>query len=166
MKNISKTLMIIGIVVSFLSCKSSFDATKTMEIQNNRQDVYQEIISNPEQMKEFTQMAQQDDGAKKILMQSHMEMMESGKMMEMMKENPAMKEKMKENMQNMMENNPEMREKMQSKMVEQMMKTPEGRKKLLKKMKENTEMKKDIMEDITKSMQKIEVIEKNKKGNH
>lgn len=152
MKTISRTLLIIGIMGAFVSCKSSFDAAETMELQNNRQAVYQEIISNPEQMKEFTQMAQEDQGARKIMMQSHMEMMESGKLMEMMKNNPEMKEQMKENMQNMMQNNPEMMENMRSKMTEKMMKSAEGRKKLMEAMKENSDMKKEMMQEMMQNM--------------
>lgn len=152
MKTILKTLMVIGIIGAFVSCKSSFDAAETMELQNNRQSVYQEIISNPEHMTEFTQMAQEDQGARKIMMQSHMEMMESGKLMEMMKNNPEMKEQMKENMQNMMENNQEMMEKMQSKMAEKMMNSAEGRKKLMSVMQENPKMKKEMMQKMMQNM--------------
>ncbi|MFO7746047.1 MAG: hypothetical protein R6V36_11780 [Psychroflexus sp.] len=152
MKTISRTVMIIGMIGAFVSCKSSFDAAETMEAQNNRQAVYQEIISDPAQMKEFTQMAQQDDEARKVMMQSHMEMMESGKIMKMMKNNPEMKEKMKEDMQSMMQNNPEMMEKMQSKMIEKILKSAEGRKKLMKAMKENPEMKKAMMKEMMQNM--------------
>ncbi|SDG45917.1 hypothetical protein SAMN04488027_10231 [Psychroflexus sediminis] len=152
MKTISRTLMIIGIMGAFVSCKSSFDAAETMELQNNRQAVYQEIISNPEHMTEFTQMAEQDQDARKIMMQSHMEMMESGKLMEMMKNNPEMIEQMKENMQNMMQNNPEMMENMRSKMTEKMMKSAEGRKKLMEAMQENPEMKKAMMQEMMQNM--------------
>lgn len=148
MKTISKTIMVIGIIGTFVSCKSSFDASETMDLQNNRKAVYQEIISNPEHMKEFTQMAEQDQGARRIMMQSHLQMMESGKIMEMMKNNPEMKEQMKENMQNMLQNNPEMMKKMQSKMTEKMMKSAEGRKKLMKAIKENPEMTKEMMQNM------------------
>lgn len=145
MKTFSNTLMFIGIMGTAVSCKSTFNATEAMELQNNRDAVYQEIISNPGQVKEFIELAQQDEEANKIMMQSHMQMMESGKMKEMMKNNPDRKEKMMSHMQKMMEENPEMKEKMQSMMAEKMLQSPEGRKMLMRKMHENTRMKKEMM---------------------
>lgn len=58
MKTISKTLMIIGIVGAVISCKSSFNAAETMELQNNREAVYKEIISNPGQLNKFIELAE------------------------------------------------------------------------------------------------------------
>ena len=113
MRTISKTLMIIGIIGAFVSCKSSFDATETMELQNNREAVYQEMISNPGQLNEFIELAQQDEEARRIMMQSQMQMMESARMKEMMKNNPDMKERVNSHMQKMMEENPEIQGKMQ-----------------------------------------------------
>ena len=62
MKTIVKTLMIIGAVGTLVSCKSTFNATETMETQANRNAVYQEIISKPSQFSEFINLAQQDEG--------------------------------------------------------------------------------------------------------
>ena len=145
MKTIVKTLMIIGVIGSLVSCKSAFNASQTMEKQENRNAVYQEIISSPDQLNEFIELAQKDERATKIIMNNHMKMMESGKMKEMMKTNPDMKEKMKAHMQKMMEDNPEMKEKMMQKMkenpemmeamMEAMMKNPEMKKKMMEKMK-------------------------------
>ena len=53
MKKIVKTLLIIITLGSMISCKSTFNASKTMGIQGNRSAVYQEIISNPNQFKEY-----------------------------------------------------------------------------------------------------------------
>ena len=79
MRTILKTLMVIGIIGTVVSCKSTFNASETMELPNNRAAVYQEIISNPDQFREFIDLAQQDKEAKKIMMHGHMQMMESGK---------------------------------------------------------------------------------------
>lgn len=161
MRTFSKTLMIIGIIGAFVSCKSSFDATETMELQDNRKAVYQEIISNPEQLDEFMELAQQDDQARRTMMQSHMQMMESGKMEMMMQNNPDMKEKMKLHMQKMMEKNPEMREKMHSMMMEKMMENTEGRKMMMERMHKNTDMKKDMMKKMMDNPEMMEdMIEK------
>lgn len=152
MKTIVKLLLIIGVIGSMASCKSTFSASETMEIQENRNMVYQEIISNPSQFNEFIDLAHQDEAAGKILMQKHMQMMESGKMKAMMENNPEMKEKMKSHMQKMMEENSEMKEKMQTKMIDKMLKDPEGRKMLMQKMHENKEMQDDMK---AKMMQKM-----------
>ena len=141
MRTISKTLMLIGIIGAALSCKSTFNATEAMESQNNREAVYQEIISNPGQMNEFIELAQQDDQARRIMMQSHMQMMESGKMKETMKNNPDMKKKMMPHMQKMMEENLEMMEEMMDKMMD----NPERMKKMMKKMQEKGMMEKKPM---------------------
>jgi len=145
MRTISKTLMIIGIMGAFVSCKSSFDATETMELRDNREAVYQEIISNPAQLNEFMELALQDDGARMTIMKNHIQMMESAEMKGMMQSNPDMKEMMRSHMQKMMEENPEMREKMHSLMMEKMMNNPDGRKMLMKKMDDHMEMKKEMM---------------------
>ena len=126
MKTIVKTLLIIGAVGTLLSCKSSFNASETMGVQGNRNAVYQEIISNPSQFSEFIDMAEQDEGARKMMIQNHMQRMESGKM------------------KKMMEKNPEMMQKMQSKMLSKMMKGKKGRKMLMDKIHNNKMMKKEM----------------------
>ncbi|MGM0932844.1 MAG: hypothetical protein ACQEWD_05310 [Bacteroidota bacterium] len=156
MRTISKTLILIGIMGAFVSCKSSFDATETMELQNNRNAVYQEIISNPGQLNEFIELAQQDEEARRIMMQSQMQMMESARMKEMMENNPDMKERVNSHMQKMMEKNPEMQGKMQSMMIEKMLKSPEGRKMLMEKIHKNTEMKKDMMKKMMDNPEMME----------
>lgn len=152
MKTIVKTLLIIVAVGTMVSCKSAFNAAETMEVQDNRNALYQEIISNPSQFSEFIDLAQQNEGAQKIMMHNHMQMMESGKMKNMMEKNPEMKQKMKSHMEKMMEENPEMKEKMQTKMLDKMLESPEGRKMLMQKMHKNKEMQGEMKE---KMMQKM-----------
>lgn len=152
MKTITKTLMIIGVLGALVSCKSTFDADETMEVQENRNAVYQQIISTPNQFSEFIDLAQQDEEARKIIMQKHMQMMESGKMKMMMQNKPEMKERMKTHMQKMMEDNPEMKEKMQSMMLDKILKSQDGRKMLMQKMHENNEMTEEMK---GKMMQKM-----------
>jgi hypothetical protein len=145
MKTIVKIALIIGVIGSIMSCKSTFNASETMEVQENRNALYQEIITNPSQFNEFIDLAQQDEAARKI-------MMESGKMKAIMENNPEMKEKMKSHMQKMMEENSEMNEKMQTKIVDKMLNDPEGRKMLMQKMHEHKEMQEDMK---AKMMQKM-----------
>jgi len=144
MKTTVKILMTIGLVGTMLSCKSSFNATETMQVEENRIAIYQEIIANPVQMNNFITEAQKNEDAKKILMKAHIGQMESGNMKMMMDKNPEMKEKMQSHMQKMMEENPEMKQKMQSKMLAKMMGSEEGRKMLMEKIHKNEMMKKDM----------------------
>ena len=145
MKTIVKTLMIIVAVGTLISCKSTFNASEAMDVPDNRNAVYQEIISNPNQFNEFIDLAQQDEGARKLMMQSHMQMMESGKMKAMMQKNPGMKEKMKSHMEKMMDD-PEMKEKMHKMMQERLDRNPEMKKKMHSKMKSNPEMAEKMMD--------------------
>jgi len=144
MKTTVKILMTVGLVGTMLSCKSTFNATETLQVEENRNAVYQEIISNPNQFSEFIDLAQQDEGARKIMMQQHMQKMESGSMKMMMEKNPEMKEKMQSHMQMMMEKNPEMMQKMQSKMLDKMMEGKKGRKMLMDEIHSNKMMKKEM----------------------
>ncbi|MEO7265092.1 MAG: hypothetical protein ABIW38_09280 [Ferruginibacter sp.] len=127
MKTTVKILITVGLVGTMLSCKTTFDATKTLQVEENRNAIYKEIISDPVQLTNFISEAQKNDEAKKIMMKAHMEQMESGNMKMMMDKNPAMKEKMQSHMQMMMDKNPEMMQMMQSKMLDKMMmnKSPE-----------------------------------------
>jgi len=144
MKTIVKILMTIGLVGTMLSCKSSFNATETMQVTENRNAIYQEIIENPVQLTNFISEAQKNEEAKKILMKAHIEQMESGNMKMMMDKNPEMKEKMQSNMQKMMDQNPEMMQKMQSKMLDKMMESEKGRKMLMDDIHNNKTMKKEM----------------------
>ncbi|MBK5214448.1 MAG: hypothetical protein JJE55_12400 [Flavobacteriaceae bacterium] len=152
MKTIVKTLLIIGAVGILGSCKSAFNASETMEIQGNRNAVYQEIISNPSQFSEFIELAQQNEGAQKIMMQHQMQMMESGKAGMMMEKNPEMKEKMQSHLQMLMEKNPEMMQKMQSKMLGKMMESENGRKMLMDEIHNNKTMKEEMKAKMVEMM--------------
>jgi hypothetical protein len=126
MKTTVKILMTIGLVGTMLSCKSSFNATETMQVEENRNAIYQEIIANPVQLTNFISEAQKSEEAKKILMKAHMEQMESG------------------NMKMMMDKNPEMMQKMQSKMLAKMMESEKGRKMLMDEIHNNEMMKMEM----------------------
>ncbi len=136
--------MVIGLVGTMISCKSTFNATETLQVEENKNAIYQEIISNPIQLTNFISEAQKNEEAKKILMKAHMEQMESGNMKMMMEKNPEMKEKMQSHMQMMMEKNPEMMQKMQSKMLDKMMESEKGRKMLMDEIHKNKMMKKEM----------------------
>tara|TARA_R110001583_G_scaffold69435_2_gene196876 strand:+ start:25390 stop:25974 length:585 start_codon:yes stop_codon:yes gene_type:complete len=153
MKTIVKTLLVIALIGTVVSCKSAFNATETMQVDENRSAIYQEIISNPIQFTNFISEAEKSEEAKKILMKAHMEKMESGDMKMMMDKNPEMKAKMQSHMQMMMEKNPEMMQKMQSKMLNKMMESEEGRKMLMDEIHKNKMMKKEMK---TKMMQMMD----------
>jgi hypothetical protein len=146
-------LMTIGLVATMVGCKSTFNAAETMRVDENRNAIYQEIISNPIQFTNFISEARKNEEAKKMLMKSHMEQMESGDMKMMMDKNPEMKEKMQAHMQKMMEKNPDMKEKMHAKMLDKMMETEEGRKMLMKKMHKNENMNLEMKERMNKMME-------------
>ena len=84
MKTTVKLLMVIGILGTVISCKSTFNASETMQVEENRNAIYQEIISNPVQFTNFISEARKNEDAKKIMMKTHMEQMESGNMKMMM----------------------------------------------------------------------------------
>ncbi|SFN39919.1 hypothetical protein SAMN04487989_101177 [Bizionia echini] len=152
MKTIVKTVLIIVTIGTLVSCKSAFNASETLQVEENRDAIYQEIISDPIQFTNFISKAQKNEEAKKMLMKAHMQMMESGNMKMIMDKNPEMKEKMQSHMQKMMEENPEMKEKMQAKMLDKMMGSEKGRKMLMNKMHNNEEMKKAMKERMKKMM--------------
>merc|ERR1712108_78025 len=149
-KTTVKLLMVIGILGTFVGCKSTFNASETMQVEENRNAVYEEIISNPVQFAAFISEARKNEEAKMILMKSHMEQMESGNMKVMMQKNPEMKEKMQSHMQKMMDENPEMKVKMQEKMLNKMMQSEKGRKMLMEKIHGNDEMKKEMKKECHK----------------
>ena len=153
MKTIVKTIMVMALIGTVVSCKSAFNATETLQVDENRNAIYQEIISNPIQFANFISEAQKSEEAKKILMKAHMEKMESGDMKMMMEKNPEMKAKMQSHMQMMMEKNPEMMQKMQSKMLDRMIASEEGRKMLMDEIHKNKMMKKEMK---TKMMQMMD----------
>jgi arylamine N-acetyltransferase len=126
--------MTIATLLLTVSCKSTFNASETLQNDENRKELYQTIISDSSKFSEFLDVAANNKDAQMLLMKNHMKMMEDGKMMEMMKDNPEMKKKMEQKMQEMMEKNPEMKNMMMMmmKMMEKMQENPE----MMKKMKE------------------------------
>ncbi|MBC7588022.1 MAG: hypothetical protein H7178_06635 [Chitinophagaceae bacterium] len=177
MKTTLKILMAISLLGTMMSCKTTFNATETLQVEQNRNAIYKEIISNPVQLSNFINEAQKNEEAKKLLMKVQMEQMESGNMKMMMDKNPEMKEKMQSHMQMMMDKNPEMMQKMQSKMLDKMMESEMGRKMLMEKIHSNNMMKKemmqmmdenpDMMEEMTQKMieKNPEMMQKMKKKN-
>jgi hypothetical protein len=135
MKTILKTLLVITLIGTVASCKSAFNATETLQVDENRNAIYQEIISNPLQFTNFISEAQKNEVAKKMLMKAQMEQMESG------------------DMKMMMEKNPEMKAKMQSKMLDKMTASEEGRNMLMDQIHKNKMMKKEMK---AKMMQMME----------
>ncbi|MDF1518018.1 MAG: hypothetical protein RQ864_02730 [Lutibacter sp.] len=135
MKNILIFLAIATLLLT-ASCKSTFNASETLQNDENRKDLYQSVISDPIKLTEFLEVASSNKEAQMLLMKNHMKMMEDGKMMEMMKGNPEMKIKMEEKMQEMMEKNPEMKKMMMMKMMEKMQENLE----MMQKMKEMDKM--------------------------
>ena len=154
MKTTVKILVVIGFIGTITGCKSTFNASETMQVEENRNAIYQEIISNPVQFTNFISEARKNEEAKKILMKTHMEQMESGNMKMMMDKNPEIKEKMQAHMQQMMEKNPEMKKKMQSNMLDRMMESKKGRKMLMERMHNNDMMKTEMKERKKKMMEK------------
>ena len=146
MKTTVKLLIVIGILGTFVGCKSTFNASETMQVEENRNAIYKEIIANPVQFNNFISEAQKNEEAKKMLMKAHMEQMESGNMKMMMEKNPEMKEKMQSHMQMMLEKNPEMMQNMQSKMLDKMMESEKGRKMLMDEIHNNKMMKEEMKE--------------------
>ena len=82
-----KTLIFLAIATLLLisSCKSTFNASETLQNDENRKELYQNVISDPVKFSEFLEVASSNKAAQMLLMKNHMKMMENGKMMEMMK---------------------------------------------------------------------------------
>jgi hypothetical protein len=152
MKATVKILMVIGFIGTIAGCKSTFNATETLQVEENRNAIYEEIISNPVQFTNFISEARKNEDAKKILMKTHMEQMESGGMKMMMQKNPEMKEKMQSHMQQMMEKNPEMMGKMQDKMLSKMMENKKGQQMLMDKIHSNDKMKSEMKKRMSQMM--------------
>jgi len=117
MKPAVKIIMAISLLGTIIGCKPTFNAAKTLQVEQDKNAIYNEIISNPAQLANFLSETQKSEEAKKILMMAHIEQMESGNMEAMMNKNPEMKGKMQSHMQSMIEKNPEMEHKMMGKMM-------------------------------------------------
>lgn len=154
MKNFLIFLAIATLLLT-ASCKSTFSASKTLQNDENRKELYQNIISDSIKLTEFLEVAGGNKEAQMLLMKNHMKMMEDDKMMEKMQKNPEMKKKMAQKMQKMMEKNPEMKKMMMMKMMEKMHENPEMMNKMMEKMHENPEM----MQKMKEMMQKMKEME-------
>ncbi|MBU1760112.1 MAG: hypothetical protein KKB19_04605, partial [Bacteroidetes bacterium] len=152
MKTTVKILVAISLLGTISSCKTAFNATETLQVEQKRNAIYKEIISNPVQLSNFISEAQKNEDAKMILMKAQMDQMESGNMKMMMDKNPEMKQKMQSHMQMMMEKNPEMMKMMQSKMLDKMMDNEMGRKMLMDKIQTNNTMKDEMKEKMMQMM--------------
>jgi hypothetical protein len=164
MKTTVKILVGVSLLGTMMGCKTTFNATKTLQVEQNRNAIYQEIISNPVQLSNFISQAQKNEEAKKLLMKAQMEQMESGNMQMMMDKNPEMMEKMQSHMQMMMDKNPEMMEKMQSHMQMMMDKNPE----MMGKMQSHMQMMMDKNPEMMKMMQSnmLDKMMDNEMGRH
>lgn len=134
--------MAISLLGTIISCKPTFNAAKTLQVEQDKNAIYNEIISNPAQLANFLSEAQKSEEAKKILMMAHIEQMESGNMEAMMNKSPEMKGKMQSHMQSMMEKNPEMEHKMMGKM----MANKEQKQQMMIQMMNDTTMNQQMME--------------------
>lgn len=122
------------------ACQSTFSASKTLQNDENRKALYQNVISDPIKFSEFLEVAGTNKAAQMMMMKNHMKMMEGGQMMEMMKENPEMKKKMDKMMQEKMANDPEMKQKMEKMMQQKMENSLEMQEKMMKKMMDDPAM--------------------------
>ncbi|MDP3945484.1 MAG: hypothetical protein Q8Q51_06275, partial [Lutibacter sp.] len=57
MKNILKLSMITTLLLLIVSCKSTFNASETLQNDENRKQLYQNIISDPVKFTEFLEVA-------------------------------------------------------------------------------------------------------------
>ncbi len=141
---------IIGLLLS--SCGTNKTAAEAMAENNFRNNVYDEIVNDQSKFLEFMEVAHATPPADMWLIKDHMQMMESGKIKEIVKDNPEMKEKLKNMMQEKMENDPEMQQRMQNKMKNMMMNDPEMKKAMMmdmhEKMKSNPEMAEKMMDQM------------------
>lgn len=156
MKNLK--LLALGVIGMFLmsGCSATFNAPEVLEDDENRNEIYRNIVSDQDKFEDLLDMAANNEMAKKTLMQNHMQMMNSGKMETMMKKNPEMKEKIKKMMQEKMEKDPEMKKMMGKMMKKRMEEDPEMKEKMMHEMmhsmENNPEMRKKMMQGMMKKM--------------
>jgi len=124
MKNVFRLSFVALLSLLSISCGTTQTASEALVENDFRNDVYKEIVSDETKFMEFMNVAHASKEANSWLMKDHMQMMENGKMMEVMKANPEMQEKMKKMMQEKMEKDPEMQKKMMEKMKAKMMEDP------------------------------------------
>jgi hypothetical protein len=126
MKKIVKMLVVMTFIATLVSCMETFNATETLQVDENRNAIYQEIISNPIQFTNFISESQKSEEAKKILIKSNIVKMEPG------------------DIKMIMDKNPEMIQMMQSERLDQMMASKEGCKLLMDEIYKNKIMKKEM----------------------
>ncbi|PRX45690.1 hypothetical protein [Salegentibacter salegens] len=141
---------IFGLLLS--SCGTNKTAAEALAENDFRNNVYREIVNDESKFMEFMEVAHANPPADMWLLKDHMQMMESGKIQEIMKNNPEMKEKMQNMKQEKMEKAPKMQQKMQKKMKMKMMNDPEMKEAMMQemhqKMKSNPEMAEKMMDQM------------------
>ena len=145
---------IFGLLLS--SCGTNKTAAEALTENDFRNNVYREIVNDESKFMELLEVAHANPQADIWLLKDHMQMMESGKIQEIMKNNPEMKEKMQKMRQEKMEKAPKMQQKkqqkMQKKMKRKMMNNPEMRNAMMQemhqKMKSNPEMADKMMDQM------------------
>jgi len=141
---------IFGLLLS--SCGTNKTAAEALTENDFRNNVYREIVNDESKFMEFMEVAHANPPADMWLLKEHMQMMENGKIQEIMKDNPEMKEQMQKMKQEKMEKHPKMQQKMQKKMKKKMMNDPEMRKAMMQemhqRMKSNPEMAEKMMDQM------------------
>src|SRR6056297_3320339 len=135
---------IFGLLLS--SCGTNKTAAEALAENDFRNNVYREIVNDESKFMEFMEVAHANPPADMWLLKDHMEMMESGKIQEIMKNNPEMKEKMQKMKQEKMAKAPKMQQKMEQKMEQKMQKKMKG------KMMNDPEMRKAMMQEMHQKM--------------
>jgi hypothetical protein len=125
MKTIVKTLMIMAFIATVVGCMGTFNDTETLQVDKDRNAIYQEIISNPIEFTNFISATQKNVESKKILMKSRIVKMQS-------------------HMKMMMDKNTEMTQMMESKILSKMMASKEGCKLLMDEIYKNKMMRKEV----------------------
>jgi hypothetical protein len=167
MKNVFRVSVVALLSLLTVSCGTTQTASEALVENDYRNDVYRVIVNDQAKFTEFMQVVHNNDEAEKWLLKDHFQMMENGKMKEVMEKNPEMKEKMKHMMHEKMENDPEMQKKMMDKMKARMMEDPAMKEAMMEnmhaKMKENPEMADKMMDKMVQFLhEQPELMEKMK----
>ncbi len=167
MKNVLK-LSLVGLLGIFaVGCGTTQTASEALVENEFRNEVYNEIARDQTKFMEFMEVVHASPNGDMWLMKDHMQMMESGAAMKVMKANPEMQDKMKKMMHEKMENDPEMQKKMMDKMKAKMMEDPSMHEAMMQKMhakmKANPEMADEMMDKMIHFMhENPEMMEKMK----
>ena len=60
MKNIQKLLMTATLLLLVVSCKPTFNAAQVLQSDENRKELYKNIVSDPVKFSEFLEIANSD----------------------------------------------------------------------------------------------------------